>query len=519
MPTPNIAFPPSIDVATQIGQNAGLQAQLWATLALTAESNGDYYQKFEGTGEDALIREKTETSKGSGSYVNWRLQAGLYAAPHFGGQYFNNSVDFEGMKQGLFGFQIRRVMHGLSVDSETDEFMGMKGELARGLPKAQGDWLGRLKSEQIDMAMRTQLPAGNTYFVNGKSIDTLTSSDGLSFNFLMQIKETAGTFGGEPATTKMDKNGNEINGYHLISAQQALYSLEIDPNYIGALKTTRDVSAAETLFDGGWEKVRGVIIGDRRIIDHDGYGPIGSPLNPKALLGNAVSSSSTAITILGGGDAISAAVPVDYFRYFINNPYQFQGGATPSASYATVAQDSATHYILIVNPPNAPGGYVSNGIGMYSYTTGFNNTVGSSNPTSGYSLTLTGQLGPNVNAFQNTTIGSVTYNAGVWATALNGGNIITTSHPVGSTIYQCNAKGQPIGFSNFFGKGGIYRGYGMERAKRGVTMFQGDTVKQLFIMSTFGQLPRTDTRGRTPAAFGLWHAIPYASTSIPQNIV
>jgi hypothetical protein len=515
---------PSIDVATQILENPALQAQLWATQALTAEENSDYYQKWEGTGENSLIRAKNDTAKGDGSYVNWRLQAGFYAPPHFGGQYFDNTLDFEALKQGIFGVQVRRVMHGTSVDSETDEFLGMRGELAAGLPKMQGDWMGRLKSEQIEMVMRTMLPSTNVYYMNGKTVDTITSADTLSFNGIMALKETAATQGGQPARTEKDDEGNVIMGYTLTSAQQALYGLEIDPNFIGALKTTRDVKAAETYFDGGWEKVRGVIIDDRRVIDHDGYGPIGSPLNPKAFLGNAVSSSSTAITILGGGDAASAAQPVDYFRYFINNPYAFQAAGTVGSAFATVPQDNQTHYVLIVNPANAPAGYVSNGIGFYSYTTGFNSTSTSpggagGNPTSGYSLTLTGQLGPVNNGYQATTIGSVVYNTGVWATALNGGNIITTSHPVGSMIYQVNAKGQPIGFSEFFGKGGIYRGYGMNRLKRSQTMFQGDTIKQLYIRSTFGQVPRVDTRGRTPAAFGLWHAIPYPNTPIPQAIV
>ena len=65
-----------------------------------------------------------------------------------------------------------------------------------------------------------------------------------------------------------------------------------------------DLEAAKTYWDGGWEKVRGVVISDRRVIDHDGWGPIGSAMNPKALLGNAITASSTAITVLGGGDAV-----------------------------------------------------------------------------------------------------------------------------------------------------------------------------------------------------------------------
>lgn len=510
------SFDPSIDVATQVLQDPALQAQLWETLAENAEENHDFYQSLEGTGDDALIKAKTDTSKGNGSFVNFRISAGFYAPPHYGGQYFNSVIDFEGFKQGSFPLQVRLVQHGTSLDTETGEFLGMASEIAADLPTMQGSWMGRFKAEQIDLVMRNLLPSTNILTTTGGSIDTLNSTSGLSFNNIMSLKETAATQGGVPGMTKMDDEGNEILGYTLVSPQQGLYSLEIDPNFIGALKVTRDEKAAMTYFDGGWEKVRGVIVRDRRIIDHDGNGPIGSPMNPKAFLGNAISSSSTAITVLGGGSALSAQVPVDYFRYFLNNPYQFQGGSTPGGSYFTIPQTTSTYYFLIVNPPNSPPGYVSGAIGMYAYTTGFNPTA---NGVAGYSITTTQQLGPVNNGYQSTQVGQVIYGQGVWNTALNGANIITTNHPVGATIYQCNAKGQPIGFSAFMAKGGIYRGYGMNRLKRGEQVFQGGMVRQFYIFSTFGQTPRVDLLNRTPAAFSLFHSIPYPSTTIPQNIV
>ena len=507
---------PSIDVATQVAENPGLQSQLWQKMAIIAEENEDYYMKYEGAQDEAIIGTITDTSKGDGSYINFRTEAGFYQPPHFGGQFFESTIDFEPLKQGLFGVQVRRVMHGTSIDSETDEFLGMVGELSSRLPKKQGEWMGRLKSEQIEMMLRTALPTTNIFSVNGVTIDSLNSASTLSWDGLLGIQDTAATQGGRPGSAKTDSQGNEIMGYTFISAQQALYGLRTDPNYQKALQSTKDEKAARSYFDGGWEMVNGIIVADRRVIDHDGWGPIGGPMNPKALLGNAISSSSTAITVLGGGDAISASQPVDYFRYFINNPYQFQAASSPGGSYYTVPQDSLTHYFLIVNPANSPAGYLSNGIGMYSYTTGFNNTA---NGVAGYSITTTGQLGPVNNGYQSTTIGSVTYNQGVWATALNGAGINTTSHPIGATIYQCNAKGQPFGFASFLGKSSTFRGYGMNRLRRGETLFQGGTVKQLYIMSTFGQTPRIDTRGRTPAAFILYTSIPYVNTSIPQNIV
>lgn len=509
---------PSIDVATQIAQSPALQAQKWQLDALMAEENSDFYQKWEGESENSCIQVKTDTSKGDGSFLNFRIESGFYAPPHFAGQYFENSIDFEGLKQGDFGVQVRRVTHGVSLDSETDEFLGMLGELSSGIPMKQGAWMGRLKCEQIDLVLRTQLPASNVFYINGKTVDTLNSNDGLSFNQIMFMKEEMSTQGGKPAAMEMDEQGNEILNYSMVAPSKNLYALEIDPNFNNALRTTRDEKAASTYFDGGFEKVRGVIIHDRRVINHDGWGPVGSTLNPLAFLGNAISSSSssTPITVLGGGNATGAAQPVDYFRYFINNPYQFMANST-LAPFFVVAQDTATHYFLIVNPSNAPAPYVSNGVGMYSYTTGFN-AVQNSQGTSGYSITTVNQLGPLNNGYQATQVGSVVYGQGPWATQLNAGNCIVDTHPVGSMIIQCNAKGQPIGYAPFLGSSAIYRGYGKNRMKRGITEFEGGNVRQLFINSTFGQVPRIDNLSRTPAAFGIWHSILLPNSAIPQNI-
>ena len=188
------------------------------------------------------------------------------------------------------------------------------------------------------------------------------------------------------------------------------------------------------------------------------------------------------------------------------------------APFFQVAQDTNTHYFLIINPPNAPAPYTPNGIGFYAYTTGFNQ-VQNAQGTAGYSITTTAQLGPNNNGYQSTAVGSLTYGQGPWATQLNGGNCIVDTHPVGSLIIQCNAKGQPIGFAPFLGASGIYRGYGKDRMRRGLTVLNGGNVRQLFINSTFGQVPRLDNLSRTPAAFGLWHSVTFANSPIPQNIV
>ena len=123
------------------------------------------------------------------------------------------------------------------------------------------------------------------------------------------------------------------------------------------------------LFDGGYAAPKGHIIAEYTPIDHDGEGAIGSPLNPQARLGVAIAPGTAAIAIQGGGNATSAAkVKKKFFKYFPNYAYLFIGNTNAAAGGSTaVAQDGLTHYVLIINPPNAATD--PNKIGMYSYTT------------------------------------------------------------------------------------------------------------------------------------------------------
>jgi len=497
----------SYDIAPAMGgtslasMDANSVRHLWQQGIDTFEQTNDFFSEMEG-GPDSVIWEKTDLSKGKGQKITFTVGSGFYKEPHIGDQVFENQTDFEQFRIGSHELFVDWVRHGVSFDERLEELMGMRGEIISGFNTQQGAWAGRLKSEQLFMMFREQLPSENVIYANGKTLDTLKSADSLSWDEIITMGTQMKSKGGLPAQVGAMENGTPVFRNVVVGTSDALYSLDMDPNYKSLLAQTKAEKYAKLLFEGGYAAPKGHIITEYTPIDHDGQGAIGSPLNPKATLGVAITPQTAPFAVYGGGNAAAAAdSTILYFKYFPNFAYSFIGNTDPTAGGTTnLTQDSDTHYFLIVNPPNAPTD--PNKIGIYSYTTGNN----------GNTITVTGQLAPTASGIAKTTIGNVTWGQGVWT------NITTQTHPVGALIFPCNANGQVFGDTLMLGKRAAYRGYGKYRNQRAQQDLEGGFIMQRYIMSVFGQALRKDRLGRVPAVMRLRHAIQYAGIPLPTIV-
>lgn len=492
---------PSITGTALATMDPNAVRHLWQQGIDTFEQSNDFFAEMEG-GPDSTIWEKTDLSKGKGQKITFTVGSGFYAEPHVGDQVFENQSDFEQFLINSHDLFVDWARHGVSFNERTEEIMGMRGEIISGFNTQQGAWAGRLKSEQLFMMFREQLPSDNVVYANGKTQDNLVSADALNWDEIITLGTMMKSKGGQPAKVGTMKNGQPVFRNVVIGTSDALYSLDMDPSYKSILATTKVEAQAALLFDGGYASPKGHIITEYTPIDHDGQGAIGSPLNAKAQLGVAITPQTAAFAVYGGGNPTAAAASnVMYFKYFPNYAYSFIGNTDPTAGgITTLGQDSATHYFLIVNPSNAPTD--PNKIGMYSYTTGNN----------GNSITVTGQLAATASGIAKTTIGSVTWGSGVWT------GITTQTHPVGAHILPCNAKGQVFGDTLMLGKRAAYRGYGKYRNQRLQQDLEGGFLMQRYIVSVFGQALRQDRLGRVPAVMRLRHAIQYAGLPLPTIV-
>ncbi len=466
---------------------------LWQAQVEHFISNGDFYESVEGGGPSAIIRTKTDLTAGKGQKLKIRVESGFGDEPHFGDETFDTDEDFEESLYDEYDLTIDVIRHATSFTERAEELVGLRDEIKNGIPRKMGDWLGRRKSEELDMMFRFSIPSENRYYANNRASEAaVLTADSLGWNYIMNTATNMQTLGGQVGklgTFSRDKQTAE--GFAIVTCSEAATILRQDSVYVDYQKNAGIRGEFNPLFRGNVSLIDGHAVVDRRIIDSDAEGAIGSPLNPKARLGGAITAGTTAFDILGGGNATSAAkTKKKFFKYFDGYTYKFATGLSHTPA-------SATRYLLIINPPNAatdPGK-----IGMYAYTTG----------NDGNKITITARLGSAASGVRVTTLGDVTWDTGVWS------GKHTAVHGLGSLILPCNAKGVPIGRSFLLGRAAAIRGYGKHRAKRDVEYKEGGYLQQTFLRSYFGQSLRYDREGRVPGVACLEHSLHYPNLPLP----
>lgn len=487
---PNFDFSSNITGTALAAMAPDSVRKLWRSGFLMAEQSTDFFQELEGDSPASPIQVETDLSKGKGQKITMSVLSGFYDEPHIDEELFDSPDDFEDLAMADFDLTVGWARHGVRNLETTEEIMGMRGEIAGRFNVEQGKWLGRLKTEQIFMLAKLKLNSENVFYSAGKTLDTLVAADVLSWDDVTILGQAVKPLGGLPCDIKGRNSKAPVWSNIVIPTEAAMTSLKIDPDYKTALQGADLRGPGNTLFSGSVKDIDGHVIKPYNPVDHDGIGAIGSPLNPKAQLGEAITAGTAAFDIKGGGNATAAAMTKKkFFKYFDGYAYKFLGMGAHTA-------DTTEKYLLIVNPKNAatdPGK-----IGMYAYTTHDGNKI-----------TITKRLGSAASGVRVTTLGGVTWNTGVWA------GKHTDVHPLNATIIPCNAKGQAYGDTLMMLRSGILRGYGKYRGHRSQQTHEGGFIMDKFITSVFGQTIREDRLGRHPGLARLRTALAYPELGLP----
>lgn len=478
--------------ADLVAQAAKFLPQLWKRGAELSEQNADFLMDFEGSGKDAPIMTETDLSKGAGQKITFRTMAGLYGDGVIGDELIDNNV--EKLRVGAFDLEVDWVRHATRYTLRTKDQAALSTEITSGLPVQLGNWLGRKKCSRMFMMFRENggdlVGSPEPVFANNKgSREALKSADTISMDTITIEGQVLKTRGANPA--KVGHVGtNDIKRFCAIATSEGLTSMKQGSDYRQAVREGGLRGDANVMFQGGYVDIDGHIIKEFTPIDHDGFGAIGSALNPKAWLGTATTNVGTAEPIQGGGSATAAALTeAKYFEYFSNSPYRF-------GTNELIAADTSTdRYCIIYNLTGVNAGKM----GFYNYTTNDGNTI-----------TMKARLHSSVTGIGNTTVGNVTYanwngTLGIW----------TNVHPVGSLVIETNSYGVPIGRMLYFGARGACRGYGSYRNLRTEDDHDGGFVKDVFISSTFGQTPWKRTDNKTNNYLVVEHALEYAGIDLP----
>lgn len=243
----------------------------------------------------------------------------------------------------------------------------------------------------------------------------LVSANVVSTPLIASAKNALTSLGALPMSMgAKDSGGSQASSYMYLSTQHALQSLDTEPAYLDAVTRAGERGASNPVFKGNYVEWNSTGIYRWNMIDHGNWGPIGSPLCPRAYLGVAITNATTGTEVKGGGNATAAAVTPapKYFQYFSNAPYAYHDGTTIGADTST------DRYLMIIN---TDGTY-----GVFNYRVNDGNKI-------------TLYTSPQVSI---------------------GVGVETDDFAVGALIVECNAQGVPFGRSICFGREMIVAGRG-----------------------------------------------------------
>lgn len=517
----------------------------------TFEIVGDFWQEFEGKSEMSPVQEATDLENdGSGQQITFTVVSEMYAEPHMGDQLFETSAHFEELKSSSNAMVIDWFRHGIRFTQRTASVMGWGGEMGKYLAELQqgankklGGWTGRLKSEQLFMMFVAAMPANNLITFGGGLVWDQIITNG---QYLKRLGATPCIVGRSPSIVGQ-QSAAPIRKFIVVACTDALTTLELDAQYRNILTQTRDPAGSQYIFSGGYTPVRGHIIKEYEVPTHDGYGAIGSPLNPQAYLGTAISGatnikSGTPLYIVGGGtDFDPANILIKPMKYLPNYAYPFQPGTlNPSNGnlLPKVVPTNTPFYVAIHNPPNAVTD--PNKWGLYQCTLNDGvqltvtralvdgttiaaaaasggspalvvsfGTVGNTTTGAGGTAGIGSVLGTGTGASQVVQgIGNV---AGwAWNGAVN-----SNTHPQDALVYLVGVDGIALFYSLMLGAAAVRRGYGMYRGERGTEQKEAGFIRELYSMSVFGQNFRTNRKNKLPGALTFLHQGQYAGTKLP----
>ena len=484
---------PNVNLSSELNAqttNSDFLPKLWKKGVQISEAQEDYFNDFEGGSQNSPIMSVTDLAKGAGQKITFRTMAQLFGDGVQGDEIVGSNV--EEFRVGSYTLSVDYLRHAVSYNIRTEDQTGLMTELKSSIPNLLGNWLGRKKTERLLKMFIHKGNAENTVRPNNKATTAdLRSADVLTMDAITTFGQQMRTRGAKPALVgKVGKNA--VNAFTFVSTGEGLLSLKNSSDYKQAQRDAGVRGDENYIFKGGFSNINGHVIRSYDPIDHDGWGPVGSPLNPKAYLGADLSTAPSASFALKGGGSVSAGdkTAPKFFEFFSNYAYKWSPDDALSAG-------SSEKYVLIYNLTD--GKYC-----LYSYTT--NN---------GNQLTITGALkttAESAGSYLKATIGAVSahVDTGVWANAK-----LSRQHPVGSLIVETNSSGVPIGRTVVLGASSALRGYGRFTNERTEEMFDGDFIRKVYITSIFGQTPFQRPDGRFPNYAVVEHAIAYAGLNLP----
>lgn len=412
-----------INVLTQaIAQNANskLVGEAFSKLLMVSSTTKDVFGQMEGPeGSRKPFITKTDLGKSRAQAVNFSVTANAGHMPRRGEQKLQGNE--ERLRMNSFSVKVDIVRHAIGLNEKVKQFLAAGMSLEEAYQEVLSTHLGRFKETDMKMALRNKATAANTVRPNNKAgLDDLVTADVINTSVLGETLGNLTMLGAKEISVNKSKAGADVLRYLIFGTVNGLTPLKTNSQYLAAVQAAGVRGDNNTIFSGGFVDWDNMGIFHQNIVDPDAEGPIGDPMEPRALLGTAITAGTAVIDVTGGGIS-GPATNAMYFRWFFGFDY-------PWVENQTAAPDSGVYYFIIYNTTGADRGK----FGVYSY-------VGTGND--GQEITITNRLGPTDAVAQVDDLAGQTWDAAKH----------TQAHPLGSMIIQVNAKCVPV--CDLFGLG------------------------------------------------------------------
>lgn len=522
-------------LAQATAMDANVKAQLWARYLEVGSRAHDAFSAFESeqpripvanVGKSGIFCRRRDLNANAADKVNFTV----VSAPGGPGSIGERSLKGAESKSKFKTYSVTVDWHrdAVAFTKKQIAFMATGNVLEETTAELLKLKMGLWKQNDMMMAL-IHRGSGNTYRPNGRtSRNAIGPNDKLSMSLSVASKARLNTIGAKSISHTMGTNGDSINGFLTFASEYAFLDIRNDSGYQNALQSASDRGNNNALFSGKLVTWQGQNFYEHIVTDQDWDDYVGSPIQPKAVLGVAFGAdSAVGECVLKGSSTNTTSL---YFQFFPGFRYEF-------TEDDKLAADTTEAYAWIVNPDGSVG-FVA-----YAGSTG----------NDGNKITLTKILNPD-NTADGSTLGASTVgnivcsgdfsaaNTPLWGVNHAGTDYVdgagggskdiagdastasntsadftfTSEFDVGAVIIPANSYGVPIGYGFTFGAHAACRAYGkidMAAIKQDddYGMIQAKGYEMVF-----GQSPTINTNGVTNGYLLLEFAIEHEGYPVPS---
>lgn len=477
---------PSVNTLAQaVAQDADAKGRVYSRKLELQSATADDFSKFEGLPEsNKPVWVQKDLSADGGDIVKMTAMGGAGGPGVRGeGELTGNTSN---IRIGGFTVQVDFWRDAVEFTKKQLKFLPAGKSIHSVALNMLSAKLGRQKQNDGQVCM-IKKANGNIFRPGNRgNRDALLAVDGFTPSVLTEATARAKNLGARPVGIGKSKSGSQVLRYMAFSPSDALIEFRNSSLWSNAILQAAPRSEENPAFSGRLLDWQGHDLWEHIIVDEDVDDYIGGPLAPKAKLGSAITAGSATVEIKMSATNTKCL----YFQFFPGYDYIFVEGQS-------AAPDSGVYYAWIIDPAqtsaDAPGGKA-----MFVRYTGSANVGNKINA-------ITQRLGPSTSGIENTTVGSITWDA----------DVHTDNAGVGSWILPANAKGTVIGGSIIMGAGALLRAKGSIDAEPIEEKRDYGFVWGMGYEGIWGHNVAFDTQGLTRHYVYVQHAIEHPGIIVP----